>query len=89
MKRGWKSMRNEKLYVRGRGDPPPALGGWELPTLEGVVIINKVIEYADGSCLFVGVLSPVDGGRPYPVRGEVTRTGDVFLTPRDWRTRGW
>jgi len=74
-------MRVVKIYVRGRTPPPPALDSWELFTVEGHIKVMRVLECADGSCVFVGVIHPVDGGKPVPVRGEISRTGHVFLAP--------
>ena len=78
-------MRVIRVYSWGRGDPPPVFGGWKLSTLEGEIYIRYAEERHDGSFWFLGVLKPIDGGRAYPVEGEVTRTGHVFLTPR----AGW
>jgi len=74
-----------KVYVRGRTPPPPGLEGWRISTLEGEIYIRYAEERHDGSFWFLGVLKPIDGGRAYPVEGEVTRAGHVFLTPRAGR----
>ena len=78
-------MRAVKFYKRGRGAPPPVLGGWKLSTLEGEIHIRYAEERADGSLWLLGVLKPFGGGRPVPVEAEVTRAGDVYITPR----AGW
>ena len=78
-------MRVIRVYSRGRTLPPPAFQGWRLSTLEGVIYLRYAEERLDGSLWFLGVLKPIDGGRPFPVEGEVTRTGHVFLAPR----AGW
>ena len=78
-------MRVVKIYVRGRTPPPPGLEGWRLSTLEGVIFVKYVEERSDGSFWLLGILKPVDGGRPLPVEVEVSRAGSVFLTPR----AGW
>jgi len=78
-------MRVVKFYERGRGDPPPAFEGWRLSTLEGVIFVKYVEERPDGSFWLLGILKPVDGGRPLPVEAEVSRAGDVYLTHR----AGW
>jgi hypothetical protein len=74
-----------KAYARGRTPPPPFLEGWRLATLEGVMFVRYAEEYIDGSWWLLGVLKPLDGGRPAPVEAEVTRAGDVYITPR----AGW
>jgi hypothetical protein len=56
-----------------------------LSTLEGVIFVRYAEERADGSYWLLGVLRSVDGGRPLPVEGEITRAGSVYLTPR----AGW
>jgi len=78
-------LRVVKFYERGRDAPPPALAGWRISTLEGVLYVKYAEEYRDGSLWLLGVLRPVDGGRAIPVEAEVSRAGDVYLTPR----AGW
>jgi len=78
-------MRVVKFYERGRDAPPPGLEGWRLATLEGIIFVKYAEERTDGSWWLLGILKPLEGGRPLPVEAEVSRAGSVFLTPR----AGW